>query len=418
MNKGRLVRFTLCALMVTVIGTLTQGTPRTFADSVSISPATPIYWDVPGMYSNSYAKLTSTIAANATSIAITDAGCLRATWYVEVDSEVMLINSLTPGTNGNPDTMQVSRGQNGTTATTHSANAVILSKAISVDIMAQNVSAAPYGLGAFEVQITLPAGVQFIEFTSDSQWLGSTGRVPNCLSAYQQSTGVWNVQCASLDNPHPGDPLWYPPGPNGSGRIARLTILPPAVNSTLAIPLTGSYLLDVRGGDNNLNAALQSVVINAVPCPDANLDGRVNVTDLLYVALTMNDTGQDSGATILNDINGTDTQTTVAISDQSKLSSVAPNNVIAIDDESMRVTGLTDGSPDTMTVTRGVNYPLTAAHKAGAHIYLAKTDGNHDGKYGYTPTRDVLRDGAINVGDLYRVAIVMQAIGAQVCPAP
>ena len=415
MRRPTLVRFCFFALLVVLIATFAQGRTRTYADSASIGGANSPYFDIPGLYFNSYASLTEAVPGSPfyQSIHITNmsSGCLRVGWTVKVDQELMLINQLIPGTSGNPDTMVVARAQGGTAAGQHTATTIVQTRALRVDIMAQNVSYPPYGFGAFNVQIAIPSQLQIIELALDSTWLGSTGRIPDCTDPIQQSPGVWQFQCASLPNPQPGWPSWYPGGPSGSGRIARLTVLQPASGSS-TIQLTGSLLAAANGHD--LSAAVSPISINVVGCPDTNLDGKVNTTDLLNAARNLNDAGADSGATILSGI--TATQTQITISDQSRLSAIAPDNIISIDNESMTVVNLVDGSPDTMTVTRGTNYPQPASHKAGAHIYRATTDGNHDGKRAYTPTRDAVFDGIINTTDLLRIARIF--VITQTCPAP
>ena len=118
----------------------------------------------------------------------------------------------------------------------------------------------------------------------------------------------------------------------------------------------------------------------------------------------MGDGGVDSGATIISNV--TASQTQIAISNHSKL---LVNDTIAIDDEQMKVLTLVGGPPwpDTMTVSRAFNGTHAATHKASAHIYRATTDGNHDGKNGYTPGRDVNLDLIISSTDLLWVAMVM-----------
>jgi len=411
MRTPALVRICFFGLLVALIATFGQGRNRTDAASTAVAASNSAYIDVPGLFFNSYASLTQAVSASDTSINITDAGCLRVGWTVRVQDtpttpELMLITQLIPGTSGNPDTMVVTRAQGGTSAVAHAAGVPVQTRALSIDIMAQNVSDPAYGFGAFNVQVAVPSQLQLIEFNYDSTWLSSTGRIPDCLGAVQQSPGVWQLSCASL--PNNNDQSWYPRGANGTGRIARLTVLPPSSVGNWAIGLTGSYLLNVPGQD--LNAVVSSPSVTVVNCPDTNLDGRVNTTDMLNVARNLGDRGTDSGVTITSDI--TASQAGILISDPSRLS---PNSIIAIDNESMKVLSLIT-VPKMMTVTRGVNYPQPASHKSGAHIYLATADGNGDGMYAYTPTRDVTHDGVINTTDLLRVARV--SVLTQTCPTP
>jgi hypothetical protein len=357
---------------------------------------------------------------NGNGYLISDQGCLRVGWTIQVQDTIisqpewMLITQLTPGTPGNPDTIVVTRAQGGTTASAHAAGVSVQTRAVTIDIMAQNVSVPTYGFGAFNVQIAVPSQLQILEFNYDSTWLGSTGRIPSCDSPIQRSPGVWQTDCASLNNPSYGQPSWYPPGPNGTGRIARLTVLPPTSLGSWSIQLTGSYLLSVPGSD--LSATILAVSVQVVNCPDTNFDGFMNSTDLFNIARNSGDQGADSGATLVNNI--TSKQTQIAISNQSLLSNIAPNNIISIDDEEMTVVSLVDGSPDTMTVTRATYFPGTAAtHKGGAHIYRDTGDAvPGDGIRGYTPARDAVMDGFLNSTDLSRVAKMMAVTPA--CPVP
>jgi len=314
--------------------------------------------------------------------------------------------------------MVVDRAQSGTVAAAHTSTTIVQSKALNIDIWAKNVSVPTYGFGAFNVQIAVPSAFQIVQLVYNTTWQSSTGRISSCDPVIQQSPGVWQFDCASLNNPGYGQPSWYPPGPNGSGRIAHLAILPPSSFGLYKIQLTGSYITDLAG--NNLSATVSSPFVKVVACPDTNLDGLVDSGDMLNIAKNFGDSGKDSGATLLNITNATKTQ--IAVSDQSRLSKVAPNNVISVDGEVMTVGNLVDGSPDTMTVTRGTYYPsLAATHKAGAHIWLNQNnpngpgDGNFDGEYGYSPARDLTHDGILDSADELLLAEVGLLTG--VCPA-
>jgi hypothetical protein len=245
-----------------------------------------------------------------------------------------------------------------------------------------------------------------IKIDYDGGWLGSTGRFLDCYSPVQRPSGTWFTYCATENNPGYNDPSWYPPGPTGSGRIARVTLVPPS-SGLATVSLAGSLIVSVSGAQ--LDISYIDIAVRSLDCPDVNLDGKVNSSDFLNAAVNLLDSGVDSGATILNDI--TSLQTQIAISDQSKLHL---NDIISVDNEQMQVITLLDGSPDTMSVSRGFNYPQKASHKAGAHIYIATTDGGYDGKYGYTAQRDVNHDGTINTADELTIALMMPIT----CPSP
>jgi len=468
------LRWCFLGLAVFLVTTLSQGTPTTYAAAGSIVPNPAAAYAVVGAaaWHNSNATLTAAADPSAVNIQISDQSYLREGWVVKVDSEQMLIGQLVEGGYGNPDTMVVTRAQGGTSAAAHASGTVIQAKSITVDIWAQDVSdPAGYGLGAFEVDLTFPSNVEMIGMTYYWQWLSSTGRYPDCYPATETwpGSGTWQVSCATENNPGYGQPSWYPPGPLGSGRIAQVTLLPPAGLGLATISLAGSYLLKVSGTD--LSATVTDLNVKILACPDVNLDGRINVGDLLIVAKNLGDRGSDTGATILS---ATDTtQTQIAISDQSLLNTAitgtasaavtttnitltdtrqswttdqwknyqvscngktmavtgntantltgtgwsgggdpgngnayAVNEAIAIDNEQMGVQTLAEGSPDVMTVVRAYNTSQAATHQAGAHIFRATSDGNYDGKLGYAPTRDVNQDGVINVGDELTVAKV------------
>jgi hypothetical protein len=393
------LRWCFLGLAVFLVTTLSQGTWTTYAAAGSIVPSPSTTFNVPGMWHDSGAALTDWIPGSPIydTIHITDQSYLRVGWVVKVDNEQMRIDQLIEGGYGHPDTMVVQRGW-GTPAAEHTATTNIQAKTVTVDIMAQDVSDPNgYGLGAFKVYLTFPPDVQMIKMTYDWQWLSSTGRFPDCYPATETwpGSGTWQVSCATENNPGSGDPPWYPRGPSGSGRIARVTLLPPP-SGMATVSLAGSDLLNVAGTD--LLPTVTDLKVKIIDCPDVNLDGRINVADSLTVAKNSGDSGVDTGATILSATNKTQTQ--VNISDQSLLH---VNDTIAIDNEQMSVQTLTEGSPDVMTVVRAYNTSQAATHQAGAHIFRATTDGNFDGKRGYTRTRDVTHDGLINVADLLTV---------------
>jgi hypothetical protein len=411
------LRWCFLGLAVFLVATLSQGTPTTYAAAGSIVPNPAAAYAVVGAaaWHNSNATLTAAADPSAVNIQISDQSYLREGWVVKVDSEQMLIGQLVEGGYGNPDTMVVTRAQGGTSAAAHASGTVIQAKSITVDIWAQNVSDPDgYGFGAFEVDLTFPSNVEMIKMTYDYQWLYSTGRFPDCYPATEKwpGSGTWQVSCFSENNPGPGQPSWYPLGPSGSGRIARVTVLPPPSEGLATVSLAGSFLNNTRGTD--LSATLTDLKIKTIACPDATLDGRINTSDLLDVAYNLLDKGVDSGATMTTNV--TASQPQIDISDQSKLS---VNDTIGIDGEQMKVLTLVDGWPDTMTVTRAIKSgggvsTKAATHQAGAHIFRATTDGNGDGYRGYTRARDVTHDGTINTSDLLQVAYVL----GTTCPSP
>jgi hypothetical protein len=338
------------------------------------------------------------------SISITDASYLRVGWIVKVGNEHMLVKQLIDNPSGS-DTMVVWRAQDGTSCISHASGEAVETHAFTVDIMANNVSdPTGYGLGAFKVDLTFPSNVQMIKFTPDTAWLTSTGRVPDC-----SFSSTWEASCFTYNNPQYGQPAWYPPGPVGSGRIARVTLLPPTSGDG-TVSLAGSQITNVVG--NVFDATMDDLFVRTVDCPDANGDGKISIGDLYVVAVNTNDRGVDTLVTLASAMDAS--ATTAQISDQSKLHATPTPDPISIDAERMTVTQLTEGTPDTMTVTRAIHDTVARSHKASAHIYRATT-GGIDGVMGYTRAADVDGSGLINIGDIY---IIAQVPSGTRCPAP
>jgi uncharacterized repeat protein (TIGR01451 family) len=147
-------------------------------------------------------------------------------------------------------------------------------------------------------------------------------------------------------------------------------------------------------GDNTSNA-----VTTVNPCPDVNVDGMVNNTDLLQAALHLQDKGVSTGADLAAAVNAVSTLISVTNKDLLVLGAVA------IDNEQMTITLLTEGSPDTADVTRAANGTAAKPHDLPARLARPTTDGNLDGLKGYTPNRDVNSDGTINNTDLLIIGL-------------
>jgi hypothetical protein len=319
------------------------------------------------------------------------------------DREHMLIEHLTDGGFGNPDTMVVQRGVNGSAPGSHLSGRPIKAHTVSVSIYANSVTDS-WGLGAFQVYLTLPPGVELIKMTAEPTWLASTGRDPWCDGPYNPpGTSNWQVSCFTFGN---AEDQRYPIGPKGSGLIAKVILLPSQDPGLRTISLAGQ-LTNTPG--TVIPATSQNFKIRVLECPDANLDGWVDSSDFITVARDLGDQGVDSGATLVSDVNTS--QTNIEISDQSLL---LLSDTISVETEQMTVQDLQEGTPDTMTVVRGVNRPIIRSHSAGAQIYRATYDGNSDGRKGYTWPKDVNRDGFIDSSDISTVGKTMVIQ----CPAP
>lgn len=397
------------AFMVGVLA-LGEGTPHpAYAAATWITPSPVNTFIVNGVMYGSGATLTEAISGqpNYVNIHISDQTYLREGWVVKVDHEKMLVRDLIEGGVGNPDTMVVFRGWEGTYSAAHAQNGVIKGPTVTVDIWAKDVS-DPYGVGAFQVQVTLPENLEMIKFVSQTSWLSSTGRVASCLGS-QLGPRSWEVHCSTWGA--------TPPGPNGSGIIAKLTVVRPASGSA-SVYLDGSFLLNAPA--ETIPTSVQDMSFRVVDCPDVDGNGSVGAIDAFQTALQWQDRGRDCGVSLWS---ATDqSQTTLQINDQSLAwwnttvcaaqGTNRPSH-IAIDNEIMAVGTFTEnGQPDTVSVTRGAysGYASPARpHEAGRHVYLAPTqwDGNNDGRNGYTPSRDVDHNNWITLSDTYIVASVL-----------
>jgi hypothetical protein len=390
---------------------------KTDAASGFISPTQPTTYVVAGGYYDSGVTLKALAPANPAyvNVQISDQSLLRVGWKVKLDTEIMLIQNLIEG--GSTDTMVVWRGYEGTFVGAHNNGAAVKGPTVTVDIWAKDVVASPYGLGAFQLYLNFPPEVEPIKVSLDYQWLASTGRDPWC-NGPTHSGSLWEMSCFTLPNPGPDDPSWYPAGPNGSGIIGHVRVLPPESGIAM-VSLSGSYLVDVQS--NMIPIGVQNMSFRIVACPDADLNGSINVLDAYQTALQWGDRGRDCGVTLASAANNT--QTTLDINDQSlawwNVSACAaagtnrPNQV-AVDAEIMTAGAFTEGSPDTVAVTRGVNSTIAKSHLAGAAVYLipSQWDGNYDGKNGYTATRDIDHNGTVNLLD---TLVIVNVMGMQ-CP--
>lgn len=389
MRNVALIHKSLILLISLIALSALHGPTSTFATGASITTVPNSIYFVPGAYSNSGATLSQAVDSSMTSILISDQWAVGVGWTVKVDSEYMRIEELIDGAGFfDPDTMVVTRGVNGSLPASHVNGRAIKTQTVSVNIYANGITSP--GLGGFTIMMIFPPEVQYVSLTWDSTWLGSTGRSPSCDGPYLIS-GIWRVTCVTLGA--------TPPGPTGSGLIGKATLLPSQTTGVSLINFAQSQLVGIDA--SVFPATVPQLAVTTLPCPDANVDTWVDSGDQLEVSVAAGDRGVDTGATLVNNINAS--QTTIAISDQSKL---VGGSTIGIDGEQMTVGTLHHGSPDTMAVTRAVNATTAASHSVGKHIFRA-TFGGRDGIMGYTDARDVNDDGFIDSGDLLIISTMI-----------
>jgi len=401
-----LIRKSLAVLAALVALSVLGGPSTASATGTSISATPSTTFLVQGAWTDSGATLAEEMIASLypTTVEISDKNLLREGWLIKVDSEYMLIDQLIDGGVGNPDTMVVLRGENGSVATSHPSGRMIKAHTVTISIYANEVTDS-WGLGAFQLYMTLPPAVELIKMTGQTTWLGSTGRDVWCDGPFPYGDS-WQITCYTMGDWEDGR---YPIGVKGSGLIAKVTLLPSQDLGLKTVNLA-AQLTNTAGAV--IPATVQNFSIRVLECPDTNLDGVINVGDALMVAKNSGDRGEDSGATLVSQVDAS--QTEMQVSDQSLLLPILPYNTISIDAEQMTLQALQEGTPDIMTVARAINFTPAKPHNAGAHIYRATYDGNYDGKYGYAWPRDVNHDGVINVGD----SLIVARTAGMVCPAP
>ncbi|HXF51248.1 MAG TPA: hypothetical protein VNM43_06170 [Dehalococcoidia bacterium] len=127
----------------------------------------------------------------------------------------------------------------------------------------------PCGLGAYELKITYdPTVVQFVS-AENRTFLGSTGRTVYGCSTWtgvNSPTSAWvRFGCFTLGTP--GNPA-SPPGPQGSGTLARMRFTGLAMGTT-SLDISGTVLYDIAS--RPLNATLVSGTASVGRCADVPL---------------------------------------------------------------------------------------------------------------------------------------------------
>jgi hypothetical protein len=327
-------------------------------------------------WSYSGADLAQDMDVGQTSVQITQVGLLTNGLNIRIDSEEMTITGLNPSV----PTMQVMRAQNGTTAASHYAGTPVYGKTTNPTPTQQ------CGLGAYRIDLYYnPSNVRYISLVNGS-FLGSTGRTVydatgHCFTPDTSVSGRVRIECNST-GVSGGKPII---GALGSGLLATALFEPLTIGTSISnLTMNGSFLTDITGSVLS-GVEAKGGTLQAMTCPDANGDAWVNITDVYLIARSLNDRGTDSGATIAEAVDSS--QTTIQISG---LGTLAVNDIVAVDFEQMRVNSLGSGPPATMQVQRAVNQTSARAHQTiGAIVYVASWDGNSDGTKGYTEPKDV-----------------------------
>jgi hypothetical protein len=370
----------------------------------TITPSPSGVYIVKGAWYASGVTLSQDVQADPleTSILVNDKSRLRVGWVVSLGTEYVLIDQLVEGGVGHPDTMVVERGVNGSVVSFHPTGSAVKTQTVTFSIYVNNITAST-GLGGFQIGVTLPPDVEFVQMTPYTTWLESTGRTSiGCQGPFQYGD-TWSVNCATIGSTD---------GPkNGPGLVAKVTLRPSQTLGLTEIRLDHSMLVDIAGNEFPFTA--QSAYISVLGCPDANLDGFVDSGDQLAVLRNFGDRGEDAGASLLNQLNAT--QTTAIVSDETPF---AVGDTISIDIEQMTVTGVHSGSPDTINITRGVNGTTASSHSIGREIFKATYDGNRDGKKGYTGPMDVNHDSYLDSGDMLVLGSTAATLLHGECPAP
>lgn len=108
---------------------------------------------------------------------------------------------------------------------------------IYVDVWVLNADAG--GIGAFEFEIAIPFGLQYVEYTL-GPFLGSTGRPVQCSQLPAIPEGRVRIGCATTG--------LTPPGPSGDGLLATLHFRPlPLAAGDFCIPFYLVETADVDG---------------------------------------------------------------------------------------------------------------------------------------------------------------------------
>jgi hypothetical protein len=276
-SRGRTLFLMIAAAALAVL--VAPGVGQSQGTSVSATPPVAL---VVGGFTDIGATLREAVLDNwlHATIKISDQSLLQVGWTVQVDSEQMEITGLTEG---NPDTMTVIRGVNGTAVASHSEGRPIGGPIGHAEIRANNITESD-GLGAYQFKVTWNASLATLvkyDITPGISFLESGGRqVFGCIGP-TVTDGSFLFGCSTWDPQYPGG--GGRPGPTGSHLLATLTFAHKETigTSTLTLDSGQTYLLDPPG--NVIPALLINSSIIVPTCGDFNHDGGVWATDVILM---------------------------------------------------------------------------------------------------------------------------------------
>lgn len=210
------------------------------------------------------ATLDAAVSPTATSVEVVDTMFLSVGQLIRIDSEVLLVNSITN------NTLTVLRGQSGTAAANHAARASVHLAFDQRGSGFNRLAGARVDLGAFEVPPivvttledvvdTLPASVEFLTGNP-----GTDGKISlrEAIAAANNTPGV--------------DTIAFDPALTSSGSATlRLNGMELFIRSDLSIEGPGANLLTINGDSNDADAIGNSRIFLV---DDNNFNGKSNVT--------------------------------------------------------------------------------------------------------------------------------------------
>ncbi len=137
------------------------------------------------------------------------------------------------------------------------------------------------GASAFQVKFTYAGDIVHVtHIYPDTAWLGQTGRSVACLGAgIDNEQGEAYVTCNTLQIPPP-----Y--GPEGTGKLAKITVAPMSEVALTALDFTVyTWLVDTPPNPDDIQqipVKAPAVTVQVAHCADFD-GGGVRVADILYV---------------------------------------------------------------------------------------------------------------------------------------
>jgi hypothetical protein len=352
---GAFLLAVLAAVMPGSDGVALAQTPPANVALVTSAGNAPI--PLNGLY-DSGVTLVNAIDGAVTVIAISDYKPLKIGLTVEVNSELMTITDLTPGA---PHTMTVQTRPSGVS---HAANTHVWANAAPVEISASAIADRDTGAN-------LAANVDAEKFANSGATLTqpiidtivTSLTVSDLHPLFAGRTVKLDTEQMYVSSLDPG--FWGITGATLTGCAANDPVHPvPACVNYATIPINNQSKLGVGW---ILQVDSEKMLISTL------YDGSPDTMTVQrgYGGSTI--TSHSSGAIIfrVRTLLATDVgiyQTVIPITDQSKLK---VGWIARVDFERMLITGLTDGSPDTMTVQRGYDGDSAIEHISGSRIFAS-----------------------------------------------